>query len=183
MSRSMPSIHPSAFASGWRSLINRKAHSSIFSRLTSAFLHGNRGHTRDPREVTEHSLNIQPVAQRIRRFDEKRKTIGKEVTKLLVARFIREIHHSKWVANPMLVNKKNRSWRMCVNCMSLNKACPKDPFPLSCIDQVVDSTTRCKLLSFLDAYSGYHQIAMKEADQRHHLHHLLQNVWLRLHAL
>ena len=54
---------------------------------------------------------------------------------------------------------------MWVDYMSLNKACPKDPFPLPCIDQVVDSTSRCKTLSFLDAYSEYHQIAMKESDQ------------------
>ena len=47
----------------------------------------------------------------------------------------------------------------------VNKACPKDPFPLPCIDQVVDSTSRCKTLCFLDAYSGYNQIAMKESDQ------------------
>ena len=53
---------------------------------------------------------------------------------------------------------------MCVDYTSLNKACPKDHFPLSCIDQIVDSTSRCKILSFLDAYSGYHQIVMKESD-------------------
>jgi hypothetical protein len=54
---------------------------------------------------------------------------------------------------------------MCVDCTSLNKACPKDSFPLRCIDQVVDSTLVCEILCFLDAYSGYHQIAMKESDQ------------------
>jgi hypothetical protein len=54
---------------------------------------------------------------------------------------------------------------MCVDYTSLNKACPKDPYPLPRIDQVVDSTSRCETLSFLDAYSRYHQIAMKESDQ------------------
>ena len=54
---------------------------------------------------------------------------------------------------------------MCVDYMGLNKACPKDPFPLPCIDQVVDSTSGCETLCFLDAYSGYHQIMMKEFDQ------------------
>jgi hypothetical protein len=53
---------------------------------------------------------------------------------------------------------------MCVYYTRLNKACPKDPFPLPRIDQVVDSTVGCELLSFLDAYSGYHQITMKEAN-------------------
>lgn len=53
---------------------------------------------------------------------------------------------------------------MCIDYTSLNKACLKHAFPLPCIDQVIDSTTICELLSFLDAYSGYHQIAMKESD-------------------
>ena len=54
---------------------------------------------------------------------------------------------------------------MCVDYISLNKAWPKDSFPLSRIDQVVDSTLGCETLFFLDAYSGYHQITMKESDQ------------------
>ena len=54
---------------------------------------------------------------------------------------------------------------MCVDYMGLNKACPKDPFPLPRIDQVVDSTSGCETLCFLDAYSRSHQIAMKESDQ------------------
>ena len=54
---------------------------------------------------------------------------------------------------------------MCVDYTGLNKACPKVPFPLPRIDQIIDSTTRCETLSFLDAYSGYHQIKMKESDQ------------------
>ena len=54
---------------------------------------------------------------------------------------------------------------MCVDYMSLNKVCPKDSFPLPHTDQVVDSTSGCETLCFLDAYSGYHQITMKESDQ------------------
>ena len=54
---------------------------------------------------------------------------------------------------------------MCVDYSRLNKACRKDHFPLPRIDQIVDSTSRCEILSFLDAYSGYHQIAMKKSDQ------------------
>ena len=54
---------------------------------------------------------------------------------------------------------------MCVEYTSLNKACPKDPFPLPRIDQIFDSTMRCETLSFIDAYSGYHQIKMKESNQ------------------
>ena len=54
---------------------------------------------------------------------------------------------------------------MCVDYTNLDKHCPKDPFPLQRIDQVVDSTAGCALLSFLDCYSGYHQIALKKSDQ------------------
>jgi hypothetical protein len=54
---------------------------------------------------------------------------------------------------------------MCVDYTGLNKACPKDHFPLLCIDQVIDSTVGSELVCFLDAYFGYHQIKMKESDQ------------------
>jgi hypothetical protein len=54
---------------------------------------------------------------------------------------------------------------MCVDYTGLNKACPKVPYPLPRIDQIVDSTDGCETMSFLDAYSGYHQIRMKETDQ------------------
>ena len=54
---------------------------------------------------------------------------------------------------------------MCVDYMGLNKACPKDPFSLPRIDQVVESTSGCGTLCFLDVYSGYHQIVMKESEQ------------------
>jgi hypothetical protein len=123
-----------------------------------------------PREVAEHSLDILPhscaVQQRLRHFDEERRwAIGAELRKLLEAGFIKEVFHPTWLANPVLVKKKNGKWRMCVDYTSLNKACPKVPFPLPRIDQIVDSTAGCELLCFLDAYSGYHQIKMKESDQ------------------
>ena len=76
-----------------------------------------------------------------------------------------KVYHPKWLANPVLVPKKNNEWRMCVDYIDLNKHCPKDPFSLPQIDEVVDSTASCELLSFLDCYSGYHQISLKEEDQ------------------
>jgi hypothetical protein len=72
-----------------------------------------------------------------------------------------------WLANPVIVPKANRKLRMCINYTSLNKACPKDPYPLPRIDQIVDSTSGCDLLSFLDAYSGFHQIRMAREDRKH----------------
>jgi hypothetical protein len=71
------------------------------------------------------------------------------------------VYHPEWLANPVLVLKNNNNeWRMCVDYTDLNKHYPKDPFALPCIDQVIDSTVGCVLLSFLDCYSGYHQIKM-----------------------
>ena len=87
------------------------------------------------RKVTEHSLKIwpgsKPVKQRMCHFDEeKRRGIGEEIAKLSAAEFIKEVYHPKWLANPVLVRKKSGKWRMCVDYMGLNKACPKDPFLL-----------------------------------------------------
>ena len=64
-----------------------------------------------------------------------------------------------------MVKKANRKWRMCVDFTNLNKACPKDNYPLPQVDVLVDSTTQHQLLRFMDAFSGYNQIRMHEADQ------------------
>ena len=83
-----------------------------------------------------------------------------EITWLLSAHFIKEVYHPEWLANPVLVpKKKNKEWRMCVDYTDLNKHCPKYPFSLPRIDEVIDSTAGCELLSFLYCYSGYHQIS------------------------
>src|SRR5438045_5349001 len=93
-----------------------------------------------------------------------KEAIRDELTKLMAANFSREVYHPDWLANPVLVKKKNGKWRLCIDYTDLNKACPKDPFGLSRIDQVVDSTARSELLCFLDAYSGYHQVSLAEFD-------------------
>jgi hypothetical protein len=82
--------------------------------------------------------------------DEKCKAISEEIMKLLSVGFIREVFHPEWIANPVLVKKKTKKWRMCVDYTSLNKARPKDLFPLPHIDQVVDSAAGCETLCFLD---------------------------------
>jgi hypothetical protein len=90
------------------------------------------------------------VKQPLRRFDEeKRRVIGEEIHKLMAAGFIKEVSHPEWLANPVLVKKKGGKWRMCVDYTGLNKACPKVPYPLPRIDQIVDSTAGCETLSFL----------------------------------
>jgi hypothetical protein len=116
-----------------------------------------------PSEVAEHSLDShgssRPVKQHLHKFDEEKcRVIREEVNKLLAAGFIKEVLHPEWLANLVLVRKKGGKWRMCIDYTGLNKACPKVPYPLPQIDQIIDSTAGCETLSFLDAYSGYHQI-------------------------
>ena len=78
---------------------------------------------------------------------------------------IKEIFFLEWLANTVVVKKKNGKWRVCVDFTDLNRACPKDPFPMPKIDQLVDSTYRHPRISFLDAFQGYHQIALAPEDQ------------------
>jgi hypothetical protein len=66
-----------------------------------------------------------------------------------------------------VVPKANGKLRMCIDYTNLNKACPKDPYPLPRIDRIVDSTSGCDMLSFIDAYSGFHQIKMAGDDRKH----------------
>ena len=78
---------------------------------------------------------------------------------------IREVSFPKWLANVVVVEKKNGKWRVCVDYTDLNKACPKDPFPLPHIDSLVDATAGHEILTFMDASSGFQQIQMEPSDQ------------------
>jgi hypothetical protein len=123
----------------------------------------------DPSDIV-HKLNVDPnyrhVKQRRRASAAEQNTaVAEEVEKLLKAGFIREVDYPEWLANVVLVKKSNGKWKMCVDFTDLNKACPKDSFPLPRIDLLVDSTAGHELLSFMDAFSGYNQIYMEEADQ------------------
>ncbi|KAL0453524.1 UNVERIFIED_CONTAM: Transposon Ty3-G Gag-Pol polyprotein [Sesamum latifolium] len=70
-----------------------------------------------------------------------------------------------WLANVVLVPKANGKWRMCIDFSYLNKACPKDSYPFSRIDALIDLTSGCELMSFLDAFQGYNQIRLAKEDQ------------------
>ena len=90
-------------------------------------------------EIIQHKLNVnpdkKPVQQRQRVFAPKwDQVVTDEVTKLLAAILIREVHYPEWLTNVVLVKKANGKWRMCVDFTDLNKACPKDSFPLPRID-------------------------------------------------
>jgi hypothetical protein len=122
------------------------------------------------REVIEHHLAVcpqaHPVKQKTRKqAPEKQDFIIQEIEKLKQARLIGKVAHPTWIANLVVVPKANGSGHLCVDFTSLNKACPKDPYPLTRRDQIVDSTASCDLLYFLDAFSGYHQIKMAKEDR------------------
>ena len=77
---------------------------------------------------------------------------------MTTAKFIHEVYYADWLANVVMVKMANGKWKMCVDFTNLNKTCPKDSYPLPRIDQLVDSTTGHKLLSFMDAFSEDNQI-------------------------
>ena len=83
---------------------------------------------------------MKSIIQKKRKFTYKRpKVITEKIKKLLDVGFIREVTHPEWVANVVLVKKANGKYRICVDYTDLNKACPKDSYPLLIIDQLVDS--------------------------------------------
>ena len=113
----------------------------------------------DP-SVIVHRLNVSPsfppIQQKKRVFAlERNQAIAEEVRKLQEVSFIREVYYLDWLANVVMVKKASEKWRMCVDFTDLNKACPKDNYPLPRVDVLVDSIARHQLLSFMDAFSGY----------------------------
>lgn len=120
-------------------------------------------------DLIMHHMAVKPDAkprkQKLRKMSADRQEAAKaKVQKLLKVGVIEEIDHPEWLANPVLVKKSNGKWRMRIDFTDFNKVCPKDDIPLPRIDQLVDSTAGCELMSFLDAHSGYHQIDMNPAD-------------------
>jgi len=98
---------------------------------------------------------VRPVIQKRRKFNEERRLVIKEETqKFLRAGHKSEIQYPEWLPNVVLVKKASGKWRMCVDFTNLNKACPKDSYPLPNIDSLVDNTSGCRLLRFLDVFSG-----------------------------
>jgi hypothetical protein len=113
------------------------------------------------RTVIEHSLGIDPSVhpkkQQLRKMsDEKTEAAKAKGHRLLEANFIEPIAYPTWLANVVMVQKKSDKWRMCIDFTSLNKACPKDNFPLPRIDKIVDNAAGCEVMSLLDCFSGYH---------------------------
>ncbi|KAM1185751.1 hypothetical protein ACFX2G_015331 [Malus domestica] len=132
-------------------------------------------------DIICHRLSIDPktklVIQKRRSYGiERYEAMKVEVEKLKGIGFVCEVNYPTWVANAVLVKKNSTKesllfqkvlWRMCVDYTDLNKGCPKDSFPLPLIYKLIDSTAWCKILSFMDAYSGYNQILMNPPNQEH----------------
>ena len=123
----------------------------------------------DP-EFIMHKLNVDPSfppkkQKQKRSAREHMEAVRLEVWKLRKAGAIREAFFPEWLANTVVVKKKNSKWRVCVDFTDLNRACPKDLFPMLKIDQLVDVTYGHPRMSFLDAFQGYHQIALAPEDQ------------------
>ena len=116
-----------------------------------------------------HYLNVNPSSipkkQPPRRLAKEHADFVKdEVTKLKKAGAIKEVFYPEWLANIVVVKKKTGKWRVCVDFTDLNKACPKDLFPMPRIDRLVDATVGHPRMSFLDAFQGYHQIPLAPGD-------------------
>jgi len=122
----------------------------------------------DP-DVISHKLCIcrkpKSVAQKRRKMgEERRKTVFEETEKLLQVGFIQEAQYITWLANVVLVKKSNGKLRMCIDYTYLNKACPKDLYPLSSINRLVDGASSQVVMSFLYAYFDNNQIQMHKPD-------------------
>ena len=112
----------------------------------------------DPNFICHHlnvNLSITPKRQPPRRPSKEHvEAVKNEVTKLKLVRAIKEVFYSQRLANTVVLKKKTGKWRVCVDFTDLNKACPKDPFPMPQIDQLVDATVGHPRMSFLDAFQG-----------------------------
>ena len=113
----------------------------------------------DPNLVA-HALNMEPGARPVVQpmwtfHPDVEAQIIQEIQKLLTAGFIKPIMHPRWLSNIVPVKKKNGQIRCCVDFRNLNKACPKDEFPLLNMDMLIDSTTGHAMFSFMDGFSGY----------------------------
>ncbi|GAU46526.1 hypothetical protein TSUD_402560 [Trifolium subterraneum] len=123
----------------------------------------------DP-EIVEHHLPLKPecppVKQKLRRtHPDMALKIKEEVQKQIDAGFLITSEYPQWLANIVPVPKKDGKVRMCVDYRDLNKASPKDDFPLPHIDVLVDNTAKSKVFSFMDGFSGYNQIKMAVEDR------------------
>ncbi|RVW68713.1 Retrovirus-related Pol polyprotein from transposon 17.6 [Vitis vinifera] len=122
----------------------------------------------DPSIVQHHLPTLphaRPVKQKLRRLHPRWSLqVKEEIQKQLSVGFISVVEYPEWLANVVPVPKKDGKVRVCVDFRDLNKASPKDDFPLPHIDLLVDGTAGHSMLSFMDGFSGYNQILMAPED-------------------
>nr|GEV00773.1 reverse transcriptase domain-containing protein [Tanacetum cinerariifolium] len=123
-----------------------------------------------PHHIAEHMLNIHegclPVRQKkTGQTPERNKAIYEEVEKLVDASIMKDVHYHSRLSNPVMVKKHDGSWRTCVDFKDLDKACPKNGYPLLEMDWKVESLCGYPFKYFLDAYKGYNQIKMAKEDE------------------
>jgi hypothetical protein len=123
----------------------------------------------DP-SISVHEIKTYPGAKPVREclrpvHPRKAAAIKLEVEKLLKASFIYPVALTEWVSNPVPIDKKGGSIRICVDYRDINKACPKDNFPTPFVDQIVDDCASSEIFSLMDGFSGYNQINIAPEDQ------------------
>jgi hypothetical protein len=91
-------------------------------------------------------------------------TIKQDIDKLLAARFIQYVEEATWLSPIVVVPKKNGKLKLCIDCRKPNVATKKDPHPLPFTDEVLNTVIGYEVYSFLDGYSGYHQISITLKD-------------------
>ena len=123
----------------------------------------------DPKLVVHHLAvdpTIKPVRQKIRKMHPKVALLVKaELERMLAAKVIRPIDYLEWISIMVPITKPSDDIRICTNFRDINKACPKDDFPLPNIDLIVDLTAGHEILSLMNGFSGYNQIKIAEEDQ------------------
>ncbi|GJV27863.1 hypothetical protein Tco_1384311 [Tanacetum coccineum] len=135
-----------------------------------------------PRFVAEHELKIYPhIEPRVQNkrsiASDRRNVVKKKVDEWLKAGIVKRVRYPTWVANPVLVKKVDGSWRMCIDFKDLNKACPKDLYPLPEIDWKIESLMGFQYKCFLAAYKGYHHIQMSKKDEEKSAFHMDEGVF------
>ena len=157
-----PGIVENVFVRADYSLKEIQIYTDLFKELCDIFAWSYEEMSVIDPKIVEHEittyLDAKPVWQKLRLVNPRKATAIKvEVEKLLKEGFIYPIHLTQWVSNPVPVDKKQGTIRVCTDFHDLNKACPKDNYPTPFIDQIIDECAGCEAFSFMDGFSGYNQ--------------------------
>nr|WP_158318972.1 reverse transcriptase family protein [Robertmurraya kyonggiensis] len=123
-------------------------------------------------EIVAHKLSLNPTIPPIKQAPHRMRhdlemAVINETKKLIDVGFIREEQYPTWIASIVPVRKKNGQLRICIDFWDLNKACPKDEFPLPIPELMIDIASTNAMFSFMDGLSGYNQIKMASEDEKH----------------